>query len=627
MVTWEEVELLSLSNGGMQNGVFYEVSRKGSGIPLINVGDLYQSAPITYERLELFDANDDEIKRFSVNDGDLFFTRSSVVASGIAHCNYYRKTTEKKPVVFDSHVIRFKTDTTKVVPMYLYLQCISPKARKFFVANAKTATMTTIDQDILGKCLIDLPPLPEQRAIAAALSDMDGYIAALEQLIAKKRAVKQGAMQELLTGKRRLPGFSGEWVEKKLGDLFDITSSKRVFQSEWRPSGVPFYRAREIAVLSEKGSVDNELFISYEMYEQYTREYGSIQSDDVLITGVGTLGKVYVVKEGDRFYFKDGNIIWLKSKHLINSNFLRQLYFTEAIISQVFGTSGGSTVGTYTIKNANETIVPYPPLDEQTAIAEILSDMDAEIDALTAKLNKLRNIKQGMMSELLSGRIRLTEQEAAPEAVAATKSAELPKQETATETAHKGGHNQQFDDAVMIAGIVNALYSDKYPLGRKKVQKCLYLLRRHQDESTAAFKKKAAGPYADEVRYKGGEPIAQSAHYIATTTVKDKGTTFARGSNISQALGYIKSWGKQGDIQWVTDKLKFKKVDELELLATVDMAICDLEEAGTAVSVAAIKHLIATNEEWKAKLKKQTFSDANIARAIRELQTLLQGGN
>jgi type I restriction enzyme S subunit len=230
-----------------------------------------------------------------------------------------------------------------------------------------------------------------------------------------------------------------------------------------------------------------------------------------------------------------------------------------------------------------------------------------------------------MMSELLTGHIHLMEQETenAPVAVSAPKIIELPKREPEAAAVQTGGHNQQFDDAVMIAGIVNVLYSDKFPLGRKKVQKCLYLLRRHQDESTAAFKKKAAGPYADEVRYKGGEPIAQSAKYITRTEVKGKGTTFARGAEIGKALGYIQRWCKQTDIKWVADKLKFKKVDELELLATVDMAICDLTEAGTLMSVASIKHLIATNEEWKAKLKKQTFSDSNIARAIRELQTLL----
>ena len=220
------------------------------------------------------------------------------------------------------------------------------------------------------------------------------------------------------------------------------------------------------------------------------------------------------------------------------------------------------------------------------------------------------------MQELLTGKIRLVEQDTLTQAVAAPKTIKPPEQKTK-------GHSQQFDDAVMIAGIVNALYSDKYLLGRKKVQKCLYLLRRHQEKSTEAFKKKAAGPYADTVRYKGGELIAKNSHYVVATTTKGKGTTFTQGDKIGQALGYIEDWNMQGDIQWLINHLKFKKVDDLELLATVDMAICDLQEAGTAVSVASIKHLIATNEEWKAKLDKETFSDANIARAIKELKTLL----
>ena len=93
------------------------------------------------------------------------------------------------------------------------------------------------------------------------------------------------------------------------------------------------------------------------------------------------------------------------------------------------------------------------------------------------------------------------------------------------------------------------------------------------------------------------------------------------------ALGYIQSWGKEADIKWVADNLRFRTVEELELLATVDMAICDLSEVGMLVSVQSIKRLIAAEPEWIAKLKKQTFSDNNIARAIRELKILLKGEN
>jgi type I restriction enzyme S subunit len=221
--------------------------------------------------------------------------------------------------------------------------------------------------------------------------------------------------------------------------------------------------------------------------------------------------------------------------------------------------SGVPSLSSKTIK---EIEVRIPSLLEQTAIAAILSDMDTEIEALTAKLNKAASMKRGMMQELLTGRIRLIK------ALAPQK-----------------GHNQYFDDAVMIAGIVNAFYSDKYLLGRKKTQKLLYLLRRHQDESTASFKKKAAGPYADEVRYKGGEPIAASNKYIVTTTTKGKGTTFAKGENITKALEYINHWDRQTDIQWLLDNFHYTGVDDLELLATVDMAICDLEESGTTGAI------------------------------------------
>lgn len=603
----------------MQNGVFYEVSRKGLGIPLINVGDMYTKVPITSEKLELFDATDDEIKRFEVNDGDLFFTRSSVVPSGIAFCNWYKKTSNK-PVVFDSHVIRFKTDKNQVVPMFLYLQCISPKARRFFIANAKTATMTTIDQAIMGKCIIDLPPLPEQRRIAEVLSDTDALITAVERLIAKKRAIKQGAMQELLTGKRRLPGFSGERKECTIEEIVErFATGLNPRQNFTLNSGGSNY------YVTIKNFFDGILYLDDECDKidnialEMINARSDLRKDDILFSSIGRVGDAYLIKETPRNWNINESVFALRpNKTIISPLFLYYLLKSEGTQQSLLGNTTGSTLSSIKMGHLKVIVLSFPKnIAEQTAIAGILSDMDSDIEKLTAKLNKLRGIKQGMMSELLTGRIRLIEQDATIEV--AEEIAPI------TQTAPKG-HNQQFDDAVMIAGIVNALYSDRFPLGRKKVQKCLYLLRRYQDESTVAFKKKAAGPYADEVRYKGGEPIAKSSKYITTTTAK-KGTTFACGDKINQALGYIESWDRQADIQWVADNLKFKKVDDLELLATVDMAMCDLTEAGTPVTVQSIKHLIATNAEWKAKLKKQTFSDKNIARAMQELQTLLQGGN
>jgi type I restriction enzyme S subunit len=279
----------------------------------------------------------------------------------------------------------------------------------------------TITTNSFGQWQIPLPSFSEQQAIAAALGDVDALIAALDRLIAKKRAIKQGAMQQLLTGQTRLPGFSDrtgykqtevgmipeDWKAKRIGELFEVTSSKRVFQSEWKTKGVPFYRARELAVLGEQGFVENELFISREMYDAYKNAYGVPKIGDILVTGVGTLGKVYVVSDDHEFYFKDGNIIWFKSSGRASSDYVRQLYLTRLVTKQIENASAGTTVGTYTISGAKETIIPFPPLPEQRAIAAILSDMDAEIAALEARREKTRALKQGMMQELLTGKTRL----------------------------------------------------------------------------------------------------------------------------------------------------------------------------------------------------------------------------
>ncbi|MCH8908324.1 MAG: hypothetical protein IH840_14650 [Candidatus Heimdallarchaeota archaeon] len=112
---------------------------------------------------------------------------------------------------------------------------------------------------------------------------------------------------------------------------------------DWKTSGIPFYRARELAVLSEKGSVDNELFITKEMYHSFKRLHGVPKIGDMLVTGVGTLGKVYVVPNDKEFYFKDGNIIWFKIRGSVNSEFLKQLYSTKMITKQIEGGAGKTT--------------------------------------------------------------------------------------------------------------------------------------------------------------------------------------------------------------------------------------------------------------------------------------------
>ncbi len=166
------------------------------------------------------------------------------------------------------------------------------------------------------------------------------------------------------------------WPLVRLGDIFEITSSKRVHQKDWRTEGIPFYRAREIAVLSREGEVDNDLFIDEPMYEEYKSKFGAPEEGDILVTAVGTLGLTYAVKKGERFYFKDASVIKLRKKIDVDISYI-QYAIASPKVQGFIQNSSGATVGTYTISRARETEIPLPPLKEQKRIAAILDKADA----------------------------------------------------------------------------------------------------------------------------------------------------------------------------------------------------------------------------------------------------------
>ncbi|MCP4543634.1 MAG: hypothetical protein GY832_41505 [Chloroflexi bacterium] len=414
---WEVVSLRNLISP--ERKITYGIVVPGpdiqNGIPMIRAQDYSKGWVDLDDLYRVSPEIDKSYKRSKVITGDILLTIVGSVGN-----------LAKVPSMFSGSNLTQQTArlsfNQKIANADYYLNVLQSKLGKKEISNfTKSGVQPSLNLADVEKFFVPYPTLAEQQAIAEALSDTDALIESLEQLIAKKRQVKQGAMQELLTGKKRLPGFETkpsykqtevgvipeDWEVKLLGELFEITSSKRVFQSEWKTEGIPFYRARELAVLGKKGYVKNELFISKEMYDTYKSIYGVPKIGDILVTGVGTLGKVYVVSDNHQFYFKDGNIIWFKTLGKIRSDFLRHLYLTPLILKQINNASAGTTVGTYTISGAKNTAVPYPSLAEQTAIATILSDIDTEIAALQAKLAKARHIKQGMMQELLTGRTRL----------------------------------------------------------------------------------------------------------------------------------------------------------------------------------------------------------------------------
>jgi type I restriction enzyme S subunit len=393
--------------GKFKNGINKGKEDFGHGFPFINLMDVFGIPKVSASTTELGLVNSTvaERKLYEMKAGDVLFVRSSVKPEGVGLTTLIPE--DLPETVFSGFLIRFR-DTGSLYCGFKEHCFWDERFRSRLVSNSTVSANTNINQDALKRLQIAFPSrLSEQRAIAEALSDVDALLGSLDRLIAKKRDLKQAAMQQLLTGQTRLPGFHGEWAVKRLGDLFEITSSKRVFQSEWKSEGIPFYRARELAVLGETGRVDNELFITKSLYDSFRTAHGVPEVGDMLATGVGTLGKVYVVQDEEEFYFKDGNIIWFKIRGAVSAAFLRQLYLTKVVMKQITDGSAGTTVGTYTISGAKKTEIPFPPVPEQTAIAEVLTDMDAELAALEQRREKTRALKQAMMQELLTGKTRL----------------------------------------------------------------------------------------------------------------------------------------------------------------------------------------------------------------------------
>lgn len=451
--------------------------------------------------------------------------------------------------------------------------------------------------------------IEEQNSIAKVLFDLNGLINNLQKIIEKKKSIKKGAMQELLTGKKRLPGFTGDWNKIKLSNKSTIKA-----RIGWQGLSTTEYLEKGYAYLITGtdfhfGGINwnNCSYVSKERFEQDKNI--QIKNEDILLTKDGSLGKVAFVSKLNIPATLNSGVFVIRPKQ----NFYYAKYVYYVLTSSIFAEflshlSAGSTIIHLYQKDIDkfEFIIPAT-IAEQKAIANILSDMDNEINALEKKLEKYRQIKQGMMEQLLSGKIRLV----------VTESAQVPEK-----LKLKGsGHNHQFDDAVTIAAIVNAFYSDRFPLGRKKVQKLLYLLRRKQESAVTEFKKKAAGPYADEIRYKGGEPIAKKNGYISVKSSK-KGSVFSRGEKISDALEYVNKWELNDDINWLISNFRYTKTNILELLATIDMAICDLKTDELSISLQNIKNLIRSNKEWKAKLDKTYFSDRDIIWAMNECKRL-----
>ena len=296
--------------------------------------------------------------------------------------------------------MKLSVNPTVADPLFVFYSFTSYEQQKSIEDSTIQTGVPHINLAILREMAVPLPPLPEQRAIAAVLSDVDELIGLLEALIAKKRAIKQAAMQGLLTGRTRVPGLGGEWEDGQLGTIAKMVSGGTPSTSvaAYWSGRIPWITGADI--LGQ--SVANiRRHITEEAVEGSPTSI--VAKGNLLVvsrTGVGKLA----IAPFDVAISQDFTGV-VPNRDKLSARFLfRYLDFCQHVLTNQ---NQGTSIKGITRDALAEVLVPLPPLPEQRAIAAILSDMDSEIAALEHRLDKTRAIKQGMMQQLLTGSIRL----------------------------------------------------------------------------------------------------------------------------------------------------------------------------------------------------------------------------
>ena len=310
------------------------------------------------------------------------------------------------PLVFAGFLIRVQPNED-VQPAFL-AYCVQSERYWGWVASTSSRSgQPGINGREYGTYQLWLPPPDEQRAIAETLSDVDGLIESLETLIAKKRAVKTAAMQQLLAGRTRLPGFSGEWEMKQLVELGVFSKGRGIKRSDVRDDGYPCIRYGELYtrysdfVANPVARIPASVALAAQ----------PIESGDLLFAGAGEtsdeIGRC-VAYVGENTAYAGGDVIILSPfRGAGNSLYLGYLLNHPTVSVQKARLAQGDAIVHISSGNLGQVQIELPPVEEQEAIAALFSDIDAEIVALERRLAKVRALKQGAMQQLLTGRIRL----------------------------------------------------------------------------------------------------------------------------------------------------------------------------------------------------------------------------
>ena len=381
-------------------------------IAVLRMGNITNVGTIDYSNL-VYSSNNEDIKLYSLEKDDLLFNRTNS-SEWVGKTAIYKK---EQPAIYAGYLIRIRP----ILIFSDYLNTVmNSRYYRNWSYNVKTdaVNQSNINAQKLSQLMIPIPPLKEQERIvvevAKWISLIDTIKNSKEDLQTTIKQAKSKILNLAIHGKlvpqdpndepaiellkRINPDFTpcdnghytfdvpSGWITTNLGSIFNVVSAKRILKSDWKHSGVPFYRAREIAKLSIYGLVDNELYISEEHYNSLKEKFPVPKASDIMISAIGTIGKCYIVKESDKFYYKDASVLCLCNDYQINTKYIYHIMRSEYMLKQMYDNSKGTTVDTITIEKAKQYILPLPPLAEQQRIVAKIEETFSIFDGIQNSL-------------------------------------------------------------------------------------------------------------------------------------------------------------------------------------------------------------------------------------------------
>lgn len=247
----------------------------------------------------------------------------------------------------------------------------TPQMLSQYRSLAAGSTVNNLNKELVGNTVVTIPSITEQRVLGDYLEQLDNLIT-----LHQRQPFLHSPPDISLIVQLTPPFYTFSWEQRKLGDMMNVTSVKRIHQSDWTDSGVRFLRARDIVAAAKNEEPDDYLYISKEKYEEYSALSGKVGVSDLLVTGVGTIGVPYLVRNLEPLYFKDGNIIWFQNSDKIDGKFLFYSFSAEQIQGFINESAGIGTVGTYTIESGKKTPISLPNQIEQAKVGEFFQQLD-----------------------------------------------------------------------------------------------------------------------------------------------------------------------------------------------------------------------------------------------------------